>query len=124
MLKCKRNTKSKVDSSSTNPAALYHEKNTLSLFCCLFLIFCYIITAVLILPPSSPSSHRTPCSQQSIPMLLSMSMGHSYMVFDWSFWLLPTIIPLPSPLVTVRLCRVSLLSLPVVLLCSLVYFVH
>ena len=43
-------------------------------------------------PPPSP-----PPLPQSIPTLLSMPMGHSYMFFDWSLPLPSTTIPPPLP---------------------------
>ena len=59
---------------------------------------------------------------QAIPTLLSVTMGHSYMVLDYSLLLLSIILPHPPfPLGSLRL---SPLSMYLVLFCSLVYFVQ
>ena len=64
----------------------------------LFLILVYSITVVATFPPLLSSVQPTPPpTPKSIPRLLSMSMGYSYMFFDQSLPLLSTPIPFPTP---------------------------
>ena len=60
-----------------------------------YIFYCYYITVFPIFPLLPASTQPTPCSQQSVPMLLSMFMGYLYMFFDYTLLLLSTIIPLP-----------------------------
>ena len=63
------------------------------------IFYCYSITNVPIFPPllSPAPPSCPPLLPQSIPTLLSMSMGHSYMVFVQALSLLSTIIPSTVP---------------------------
>ena len=72
-------------------------------------------------PPAllCPSPSQLP---QSIPALLSMSMGHSYMFFVYTLCFLSPISPLLPHLWS--LVRLFLISMSLVLFCLLVYFVH
>ena len=86
----------------------------------------YFIVILLVGPIFSllPSSTQpTPCLPlpQSFPTLLFMSVGHSYMFLTSTFPCFHHYPPLACPLVTFSLFHVSM---PLVLFCLLVYFVH
>ena len=61
------------------------------------IFYCCSITVVPTFPTLPSSAQSTP-SPQSVLTLLSMSMGHLFMFFDWFLPLLSTIIPLLPPL--------------------------
>ena len=63
----------------------------------LIIFYCYAIRVVPISPPFAILLLFHPRLPQSIPTLLSMSTGHSYMFFAYSLPLLSTIDPAPLP---------------------------
>ena len=98
--------------------------NIISFFIYLVSIFnhfyCYSITIVLIFSPLPSSAHSSP-TRQSIPTVFhvcGLFIPVLCLVLSPSFY---HCLPLPSPLVTFSLFHVST---PVVLFCSLVYFVY
>ena len=67
---------------------------------------CYSITVVPIFPPLPSFAPPTPLLPQSIPTLLSTSVGHSYMFFVEALPLLPTIVLLLPPLWSLSVCSI------------------
>ena len=78
--------------------------------------YCCPVRVVPVFPPLLSSAQPTPLLPHSIPTLLSMSVGHSYMFLNSSLSLLSTLIPLPRPLWLLAVC--SLFP------CLWLYFVH
>ena len=77
----------------------------LSFFLFYHFLNCYSITVVQIFPNLASSSLPLPrLLPQSIPILLSMSMPHSYMILDYSLPLLSLINPLPPTLWSLSVC--------------------
>ena len=101
------------------PYLLSENKQDCLLFLFYFILNCYSVTVVPIFPSLPSSTQSTPCSHSQSPhhCLCSCVIHTCSLTSPFPFF--PPLSP--SPLVSVSPFHVSM---PVVLFCSLVYFVH